>query len=66
MDFASAERKSFKKILKEMQNQLDQLKEENLYMEVYQRRENLLLFGRKEAATVQEDTKEVLVNFLKT
>ena len=49
-----------------MQNQLGQLKDEKLYMEVYQRRENLRFFGIKEAATAQEDTKEALVEFLKT
>lgn len=35
-------------------------------MEVYHRRENLLFFGIKEAATAEEDTREVLVDFLKT
>ena len=50
-----------------MQNQLGQLKDEKLYMEVYQRREKLRFFGIKEAAAAaQEDTREVLVDFLKT
>ena len=35
-------------------------------MEVYQRRKNVRFFGMKEAATAQEDTKDVLVDFLKT
>lgn len=38
------------------------MKDEELYMEVYNRRENLGFFGIKEEAA-QEDTKEVLVNF---
>ena len=56
MNFANAERESFKKSLQEMRSQLDQLKDEKLYMEVYQRRENLRFFGIKEAAMAQEDT----------
>ena len=35
-------------------------------MEVYQRRENLRFFGIKEEKDVSEDTREVLVDFLKT
>jgi len=66
MNFANAERESFKKILQDMQNQLNQLKDEKLYMEVYQRRENLLFFGIKEVAAVEEVTREILVDFLKT
>lgn len=45
--------------------ELGQLKDEKLYMEVYQRGENLRFFGIKEAVAAQEDTKEVLVEFLK-
>ena len=66
MSFANAEREFFNKSFQEMRSQLGQLKEEKLYMEVYQRRENLRFFGIKEAATSQEDAKEVLVDFLKT
>jgi len=66
MNFANAEREYCKKRLQEMQNQLGQLKDEKLYMEVYQRRENLRFFGIKKATTAQEDTKEVLVEILKT
>lgn len=66
MNFANAERESLKKSIQGMQSQLDQLKDEKLYMEVYQRRENSRFFGIKEAASEQEDTKEVLVEFLKT
>ena len=66
MNYANVERESFKKKLEDMQNQLDQLKDEKLYMEVYQRGENLRFFGIKEAAASQEDTREFLVDFLKT
>ena len=65
MNFANAERESFKKSLREMRSQLGQLKDEKLYMEVYQQCENLHFFVIKEAATVQEDMREVLVEFLK-
>ena len=47
MNFANAERESFKKKLQDMQNQLNQLKDEKLYMEVYQRRENLRFLESK-------------------
>ncbi|XP_068687731.1 myosin heavy chain, clone 203-like [Montipora foliosa] len=61
--FANAERESFKAELQDLHNQVNQLKDEKLYMEVYNRRENLRFFGIEEEA-VQKDTKEVLVNFL--
>lgn len=64
MNFVNAERESLKKSLQEMRSQLGQLMDEKLYMEVYQRRENLRFFELKEAATAQEDTKEVLADFL--
>ena len=64
MNFVNAERESLKKSLQEIRSQLGQLKDEKLYMEVYQRRENLRFFELKEAATAQEDTKEVLADFL--
>jgi len=48
-----------------MPGELDQFKDGKLYMEVYQRRENLRFFGNKEAAASEEDTREILVDFLK-
>lgn len=63
LNFANAERESFKAKLQVVQNQVNQLKDEKLYMEVYHRRENLRFFGIEEVAG-EEDTKEVLVNFL--
>ncbi|XP_078351848.1 uncharacterized protein LOC144636502 [Oculina patagonica] len=65
MNFTNTERESFETKLKGMQKQLDQLKDEKLYMEVYQRRENLRFFEIEEAGTAEEDTREVLVDFLK-
>ena len=59
MDFANTERESFKE-------KFDKLRDEKIYMEVYQRRENLRFFGIKEEAGAGEDTKEVLVGFLET
>ena len=64
MNFANAERETFKKKLQEMKGQIYQLKDEKLYMGVYQRLKNLRFFGIKEEN--EEDTREVLVDFLKT
>ena len=63
MIFSNAERESFKAELQDLHNQFNQLKDEKLYMEVYNRRENLPFFGIGEEA-VQKNSKEVLVNFL--
>ncbi|PFX11558.1 hypothetical protein AWC38_SpisGene24660, partial [Stylophora pistillata] len=65
MNFADEERKSFMMRIQELQTQLNQLKDEKLYMEVFQRRENLRFFGIQEVGA-EEDTKEGLVNFLRT
>ena len=62
MNFANAERESFKAKLQVVQNQVNQLKDEKLYMEVYHRRENVRFFGIEKVAG-EEDTKEVLLNF---
>ena len=66
MSFANTEVESLKKRLQKTENRLAQLKDKKLYMEVYQRRENLRFFGIQEADTAEEDTREVLVDFLKT
>ena len=63
MIFANAERESFKAELQDLHKQVNQLKDEKLYTEVYNRRENLHFFGIEEEG-VQKDTKEVLVNVL--
>ncbi|XP_022788170.1 uncharacterized protein LOC111328076 [Stylophora pistillata] len=65
MNFVDEERKSFMMRIQELQTQLNQLKDEKLYMEVYQRRENLRFFEIQEVGA-EEDTKKVLVNFLRT
>ena len=44
----------------------NQLRDEKLYLEVYQRREKFRFFGFKEEADTEEVAREVLVGFLKT
>ena len=61
LDFANTERESFKEKFDKLKCEINQLRDEKLYMEVYQRRENL-----KEEAGMEEDAREVLVGFLKT
>lgn len=46
-----------------MQNQVLLLKDEKLYMEVDKQRENLRFLGIKEGEDVNEDTREVLLDF---
>ena len=66
MDFANTECESFKEKFDKLKCEINQLTDEKLYMEVYQRRENLRFFGIKEEADTEEDAREVLVGFLKT
>ena len=66
LDFANTERESFKEKFDKLKCEINQLRNEKLYMEVYQRRENLRFFGIKEEAVMEEDAREVLVGFLKT
>ena len=66
LDFANTERESFKEKFDKLKCEINQLRDEKLYMEVYQRRENLRFFGIKEEADTEEDAREVLVGFLKT
>ena len=66
MSFANTEIEALKTRLQKTEKKLGQLKDEKLYMEVYQRRENLRFFGIQEADTAEEDTRKVLVNFMKT
>ena len=61
LDFANTERESFKEKFDKLKCEINQLRDEKIYMEVYQRRENL-----KEEAGMEEDAREVLVGFLKT
>ena len=66
MDFANTERESFKEKFDKLKSEINQLRDEKLYTEAYQRRENLRFFGIKEEAGAGEDTREVLVGFLET
>ena len=66
LDFANTERESFKEKFDKLKCEINQLRDEKIYMEVYQRRENLRFFGIKEEADTEEDAREVLVGFLKT
>ena len=66
MDFANTERESFKVKFDKLKCEINHLRDEKLYMEVYQRRENFRFFGTKEEADTEEDVREVLVGFLKT
>ena len=66
LDFANTERESFKEKFDKLKCEINQLRDEKLYVEVYQLRENLCFFGIKEEADTEEDAREVLVGFLKT
>ena len=66
LNFTNTERKSFKEKIDRLKCEITQLRDEKLYMEVYQRRENPSFFGIKEEADTEEDAREVLVGFLKT
>ena len=64
LDFAKMERESFKEKFDKLKCEINQLRDDKLYVEVYvQRRENLRFFGIKEEA---DREREVLDGFLKT
>ena len=52
--------------LKKMEKECGALRQEILYMGVYQRRENLRFYGIEEDSEGTEDTQQVLVDFLQT
>ena len=58
--------RSFKEKFDKLKCEINPLRDEKLYMEEYQRRENLRFLGIKKEADTEEDAKEVLVGFLKT
>ena len=58
--------RSFKEKFDKLKCEINPLGDKTLYMEVYQRRENLCFFGIKREADMEEDAREVLVGFLKT
>ena len=66
MDFVNTQCESFKEKFDKLKCEINQLRDERLYMEVYQRQENLRFFGIKEEANTEEDARGVLVGFLKT
>ena len=53
------------RVERKLQGEIETLRDEKLYMEVYQRRENLRFYGIREASgTTEENVKEVLVGFM--
>ena len=58
--------RSFKEKFDKLKYEINPLRDKKLYMEVYQRRENLRFFGIKKKADTEEEAREVLVGFLKT
>ena len=53
------------RVEKKLTGEIETLRDEKLYMEVYQRRENLRFYGiRETSGTTEENTKEVLVGFM--
>ena len=53
------------RVERKLQGEIETLRDEKLYMEVYQRRENLRFYGiRESSGTTEENVKEVLVGFM--
>ena len=53
------------RVERKLQGEIEVLRDEKLYMEVYQRRENLRFYGIREASgATEENVKEVLVGFM--
>ena len=53
------------RVERRLQGEIETLRDEKLYMEVYQQRENLRFYGIREASgTTEENVKEVLVGFM--
>ena len=65
VEFENAEIEGLKKKDKENEDKIKELEDKLLYQEVYNRRENLRLFGIPESTTGAENTFEVMRNFLK-
>lgn len=65
MEFENAEIEELKKKDKENEDKTKELEDKLLYLEVYNRRENLRFFGIPESTTGEENTFEVMTNFLK-
>ena len=58
--------RSFKEKFDKLKCEINPLRDEKLYMEVYRWRENLRFLGIQKEADTEEDAREVLVGFLKT
>ena len=53
------------RVERKLQGEIETLRDEKLYMEVYQRRENLRFYGIRDASgSTEENVKEVLVGFM--
>ena len=64
--FCEHRMRSFKEKFDKLKCEINPLRDEKLYMEVYQRWENLRFLGIKKEADTEEDAREVLIGFLKT
>ena len=64
MAFLNSEVESLKQTLEGQKEEIETLRKENLYMGVYQRRENLRFHGIPEKKD-EDDTHEVLAKFMK-
>ena len=64
--FCEHEMRSFKEKFDKLKCEINPLRDEKLYMEVYRWRENLRFLGIQKEADTEEDAREVLVGFLKT
>ena len=60
LDFVNTESESFKEKFDKLKCQINQHRDEKLYVEVYQWGENLPFFGIKEESDMVEDAGEVL------
>lgn len=60
LDFVNTESESFKEKFDKLKCQINQHRDEKLYVEVYQWGENLRFFGIKEESDMVEDAVEVL------
>ena len=60
----SLQEKKTARVERNLQGEIETLRDEKLYLEVYQLRENLCFYGIREASgTTEEKVKEVLVGF---
>ena len=61
----SFQEKKTARVERKLQGEIETLRDEKLYMEVYQHRKNLRFYGIREASgTIEENVKEVSVGFM--